>query len=317
VKDKKPLLLTLAAAGLAGAVSLHAQREADKRLSGLKARSCIADTARGPVEYSLAGSGPAVLIFHGAFGGYDQALVLASPLVETGFQVIAPSRPGYLNTPLSNGETPAAQADMFAALLDSLDISQVAVLSISGGGPAAIQFTARYPDRCRALILIGALSQPLTPPKKMAALVAGKLVLWLHREPVLWLLTAGIRLLYKALTFIRPGLATSSQNGRAQWQMFVELAQTFFPATPRRRGLRNDHRQLLALSTLPLRAVRTPTLILHSQNDLVVSFERVQQAAEIMPGASLMATEDGNHAFFITHYDQIWSAAAQFLRDHL
>jgi len=34
-------------------------------------------------------------------GGYDQAMLFGSGLAEHGFKVVAPSRPGYLRTPLS------------------------------------------------------------------------------------------------------------------------------------------------------------------------------------------------------------------------
>jgi hypothetical protein len=37
---------------------------------------------------------------HGIFGGFDQSLAAARPALGDGFQVIAPSRFGYLCTPL-------------------------------------------------------------------------------------------------------------------------------------------------------------------------------------------------------------------------
>src|SRR4051812_15710504 len=37
----------------------------------------IAETARGPIEYGIEGTGLPVLLVHGAAGGYDQGLFLA------------------------------------------------------------------------------------------------------------------------------------------------------------------------------------------------------------------------------------------------
>src|SRR5215831_14251823 len=58
--------------------------------------SLIAQTPCGPIEYAVAGRGPAVLVVHGAGGGFDQGLQLGGWLAQRGFRVIAVSRFGYL-----------------------------------------------------------------------------------------------------------------------------------------------------------------------------------------------------------------------------
>ncbi len=64
--------------------------------------SLIAETPRGPVEYARTGEGPVLVVLHGGMGGWDQGMFLAEDIDE-GFTVIAPSRGGYLRTPLSTG----------------------------------------------------------------------------------------------------------------------------------------------------------------------------------------------------------------------
>ena len=71
---------------------------------------------------------PLILVIHGAGGGFDQGLEFARPLVDAGFQVIAPSRFGYLRTPLPQDASPMAQADAHASLLDALQLEKVAVV---------------------------------------------------------------------------------------------------------------------------------------------------------------------------------------------
>jgi len=68
-------------------------------------------TARGPIEYAVQGHGIPVLAVHGAGGGYDQGLLVAGNAFGEGYQVIAPSRFGYLRTPVPPDVSPAAQAD--------------------------------------------------------------------------------------------------------------------------------------------------------------------------------------------------------------
>ncbi len=78
-------------------------------------------------------------------GGYDQSIAsaLSRPESIAGFKVIAISRPGYLRTPLQSGVTPAEQADVYAALLDELNIKTTIVYGASGGAPSALRRPAR------------------------------------------------------------------------------------------------------------------------------------------------------------------------------
>jgi pimeloyl-ACP methyl ester carboxylesterase len=115
-------------------------------------------TESGPVEYAEFGAGPAVLALHGALGGHDQGLILARAGGVPGFRYIAVSRPGYLGTPMSSGPLPESEADLLASLLDALRVQDAVVLAVSGGGPGAIHFALRHPERCRGLVLVSAAS---------------------------------------------------------------------------------------------------------------------------------------------------------------
>ncbi len=73
------------------------------KLAALDSASEIAETDKGKIEYSMRGEGPTVLGFPWNARGYDQAMLLGSLFAEDEFSVVAPSRPGYLRTPLANG----------------------------------------------------------------------------------------------------------------------------------------------------------------------------------------------------------------------
>ena len=90
------------------------------------------------------------MCLHGTPGIHDGVVGLFDRWLDHGFGVIAPTRPGYGRTPLV--QTYADQADVFAALLDSLGVDKVVAYGMSGGGPAAIQFAARHPNRTHALL---------------------------------------------------------------------------------------------------------------------------------------------------------------------
>ena len=96
------------------------------KLRYLRVNSSVAQTCRGPVEFARQGAGPVVLVLHGGLGGWDQALSLGQDMgADACFTVLAPSRVGYLRTPLSTGATPEEGADAMAALLDKLAVGEV------------------------------------------------------------------------------------------------------------------------------------------------------------------------------------------------
>jgi hypothetical protein len=116
---------------------LHRAREAASRGSDVIA------TAAGPIEYATAGDGIPLLSIHGAGGGGDLGLANAAELVGDGFRVIAPSRFGYLRTPVPADTSPAAQADAHAALLSALGIPAAIVLGVSAGARSAVELALR------------------------------------------------------------------------------------------------------------------------------------------------------------------------------
>ena len=137
--------------GVWGSFYLWKQSLAEKLVD----ESVVVMTDAGKVEYALQGQGPMVAVLHGTPGGYDQVFA-SSGSVPDEMSLLAISRPGYLRTPIESGRTPQAQADLLAALLDNLNEKKITVVGVSGGGPAALQFALRHPDRTQALILLSA-----------------------------------------------------------------------------------------------------------------------------------------------------------------
>ena len=143
-----------------------------------KSAPLIVSTHRGPIEYAEQGEGSAALALHGAMGGYDQGMILGQTIGEPGYRHLAVSRPGYLGTPLTAGRTPEEQADLCTALLDALDIDRAAVMAVSGGGPCALQFALRYPNRCWALVLVSTCSGKIESRVPLAFHVVKFLARW-------------------------------------------------------------------------------------------------------------------------------------------
>lgn len=86
-------------------------------------------------------------------------------LVDQGFGVVCPSRPGYGRSSIENGRTFADAADTLVALMDTLNIENFAVYAISGGGPTGYQLAHKYPNRVKCLLtevaITGAFKHPM------------------------------------------------------------------------------------------------------------------------------------------------------------
>src|SRR5688572_28605556 len=67
------------------------------------------DTPFGRVEYARSGQGPPVLVVHGVLGGCDFGVGVGRVNVPAGYQIISPSRFGFLGSPLPADPSPAAQ----------------------------------------------------------------------------------------------------------------------------------------------------------------------------------------------------------------
>ena len=92
------------------------------------------ETSRGLLEYADVGQGLPILYFHATGAGNDAAIIMERSLLDDGFRLIVPNRPGYYGTPLLSGRSSNDCADLTAELLDQLHIERVVVIGTSGGG---------------------------------------------------------------------------------------------------------------------------------------------------------------------------------------
>lgn len=265
------------------------------------------DTALGPVQIDLtAGTGPVVLASHAGIGGVDQAALMLDWPATGGYRRLLVSRPGYPGTPLAGRETFRQQADLFAAVLDTLDLPRVAVVTLSSGGPPGYLFAARHPDRVAALVAISSVSGHYEPPhtagpvaQRLFASRAGEFLtrtLARHapRQLVTQLLRAESHLTPEQIREQADHVLRSPQV-LAWLRSFVG---TLHPYRPRRAGTDNDTVQLARIAELPLAAIRCPTMVVHGTHDADVPFDHGKRAHEQITGAEHRWIEPGSHLGF-------------------
>lgn len=269
----------------------------------------IIQTSSGPIEYATVGEGYPVLVVHGAGGGYDQGLLL-SQFVGDEFRLIAPSRFGYVNTPVPADASPAAQADAYADLLDALKIQRVAVVGISAGGPSALQLAVRHPDRASALVMLSAVSHTDPPMSLMQKIVWNVMF---RSDFAYWLIATGFESNLMSIFGVPPEVVAELSPAEKDW--IPQFLQSMHPISLRQTGIFNDIRNG---STLDYRFERitAPTLVIHAVDDSLVEFSHGQYTAQNVPGARLIQLESGGHILMGQH-EKVTSEVQEFLRRHI
>jgi pimeloyl-ACP methyl ester carboxylesterase len=276
--------------------------------------SRIAATACGPIEYAEMGEGPAVLLVHGAGGGFDQGIEFGGELARQGYRVIAMSRFGYLRTPLPSDAMPPAQADAHACLLDALGIQRAAIAGVSAGAPSSLQFAIRHPERTSALFLLVPLAYrptPATPDDSRHSGLLGRFMLEraVSSDFLYWLamrLAPGL----VARTILGTPPEALAEASREEQQRARLVMEHILPLKLRQAGLLNEARVVQTLAPYPLEKIAAPTLVVSVADDLYGTFESARYTASQIPGARFIGYERGGHVLLGRHRAALDEVAA-------
>ncbi len=277
-------------------------------------KSLIVHTSKGPIEYILTGSGPVVLNIHGTSSDCfsDSGLM---PLIEGGFSLLTPSRPGYGRTPLAVGRTAAEAADAIMGLLDALRKEACFVVAVSGGGPTGVALAARFPARVQRLVLLEAGTQPENRPQEPA--YKDQVAFYGPMHPVIWGML-GLMSRLSPRSTARQCLAIFSTHDpddalRRLSDADIRQLGRFFQGHSSRQGALNDLTHTVGEDTLL--AVRQPTLVIHSREDRTVPFSHAEWTLKHIPQAELCESGFTGHSYWIgPDYSQLCHRIVEFLK---
>jgi pimeloyl-ACP methyl ester carboxylesterase len=260
---------------------------ADLELRGVRARAFqFVDGSRDPAR---------AIVCLAGMGANGRSFARLAPLARD--WLILP-----INTPV---ETPGASdpleftAEVVEEYLDSEGLERPVLLGSSFGGAAAAMVALRRPERLRALVLVSpALSRrqiPLAFPQFIDLLEAP--------EPI-------ARLMAPLAVNIMGGFALDRESR----DEIVRQSRHFQGDELKRR--------LLAIKThdlLPaLRALETPTLIVHGSRDWLVPWRRGRWTARAIPGSQFHLIRGAGHLPYLSHPHEFNQVLSDFLRlvDH-
>lgn len=291
---RRGMLVGGLAAAVVGGVAWRFRMDLDRAQAGAREGSRLLSLSGQLIEYADRGGGPALLSIHGAGGGFDQGLANASELVGDGYRIVAPSRFGYLRTPVPTDASPAAQAEALAALLEALAIPKAIVLGVSAGARSAVELALRRPERVAALILIVPGLYAPESPVSIEPSRGSRFAFWVVNAGGDFAWWAAMKMAPSTLIRflgVRPELVAAASP--AERRRVLDIVRSVEPLSRRYRGINVDSTP--DLHELPLERISAPTLIVSARDDLFNTLPAARYAADRIPGARLAVFDTGGH----------------------
>ena len=235
------------------------------------------DLAHGAVAYTDEGpaDAPALIAVHGIPGSVRDFRYLAPQLVPV-LRVVRVDLPGFGGSaPVADAITTLrGRARVVLALADALRIDRFAILGHSMGGGTALVLAADHGRRVRRLVLLASLGLRLhrglgAPPRAFAWFARGLETPGMRRLLLPW-----VRRGYRRRRF--PGVDGKSADD------FARLLHALSAV---------DFELMRAAVRRPL----PPALIAYARDDHMIETEIADELAAAIPGARVLAFDDGGH----------------------
>lgn len=205
-----------------------------------------------------------------------------------------------MSDPVAEVATLEQRMDDVRAVMDAVGSEQAVLMGVSEGGPMCALFAATYPQRARALVLIGAMARSTWAPDYPWASTRDGLIEAAAEFTVpAWGTGENVEV-------FAPSLADDA--AAQQWWGRLErmsaspsmMEKIFF------MFLDTDVRDVLPL-------VQTPTLVLHRTGDRVVNIGAARWLAEHIAGARLVELPGNDHVIWAGDTEAVIGEIEEFL----
>jgi RNA polymerase sigma factor (sigma-70 family) len=189
-----------------------------------------------------------------------------------------------------------------SAVVDAAGVERFALLGLSGGGPTAIEYTARNPERVSRLVLYGTWSRGRYLRGEGEA-EQSRLLIELIR--VGWGGTVpAFRQVFSSIYI--------PSAGEEQKRWYDELQQASSTGEMAARLWQSRSRADISETA---RRVTQPALVLHARHDRAVPYEEGRRLAALLPDARFMTLETDNH--ILQEGEPAWEAFLSAVRAFL
>ena len=270
----------------------------------------LVDLPFGPCRVRTTGEGPPVLLVHGIIvnGSIWDAIV---PGLAVDHQVIQPDLPlGAHEHHARRRElvTPEGVADALAALLDTLGHEQAVVIGNDSGGAVSQLFTARHPDRVRALVLTSCDAFDHFPPTLLKPV-----------KPLLAIpgMVDLLGLLYRSRrvrrSFLGAGLVVNEVDDDMVAPYFDRIARDREARRDMATFIRGCRPALTHAAAEQLAGFPRPVLLAWSEGDVLFPEADAERLAATFPDAQLTWITDSRTFSMVDQPQQLLAAVVPFL----
>jgi pimeloyl-ACP methyl ester carboxylesterase len=253
-------------------------------------------------SYLEAGSGEPVLMLHGSGPGVS---ALANwqhniPTLAQRFHVLAPDIVGFGTTdrPEEIVYSLRTWTDHIWAFMDARGIAKARIIGNSLGGRIALQMATDQPDRIAKMVLMGAPGVGMTPSEGLAALRAYEPSHDAMRELLRNYFAVDPAMITDDLVKIRYEASIADGAYEAYRAMFFD---------PRHAGTE------LGITEAEVRAIATPTLLIHGREDRVVPLQVSVTMLGLLPNADLHVFSACGHWTQIERADEFSAVVSDYL----
>jgi len=189
---------------------------------------------------------------------------------------------GLSDRELATSPTPETYVDDLAAVVDAAGLERFALLGLSGGGPTAIEYTARNPERVSRLVLYGSYVRGRyrrgeEESERSRLLIELMRVGWGGTVPA-------FRHLFTSIYIPSAGeeqkrwyddMQQASSSGEVAALLWRSRTETDISDTARR--------------------ITQPALVLHARHDRAVPYAEGRLLASLLPNARFVSLDTDNH----------------------
>jgi pimeloyl-ACP methyl ester carboxylesterase len=262
------------------------------------------------LHYAISGAGEPILLIPGL--GLDHNYYrFGIPLLSRHLQVLAVDPRGIgRSTKSPPPYTVEAWADDFAVMIDKLAFGPIHVLGSSLGGSMALALAQRHPRKLKSLIVVGGFSE-LDRATELNFRLRLRLIekLGMSDEVAdymgLWTLTRKFINSDAGFATMRANQANIRANSAQSYSAFVEALLKWGRCQP-------EQEREPKFTTL-LDTIKTPTLVVTSDNDHLIPKELSDLIAARLAGAKLVVMPGAGHIPFMEQPEEVVRIVLQFL----
>ena len=262
------------------------------------------------LHYATSGAGEPILLIPGL--GLDHNYYrFGIPLLSRHLQVLAVDPRGIgRSTKSPPPYTVEAWADDFAVMIDKLGFGPIHVLGSSLGGSMALALAQRHPGKLKSLIVVGGFSQ-LDLATELNFRLRLRLIekLGMSDEVAdymgLWTLTRKFINSDAGFATMRANQANIRANSAQSYSAFVEALLKWGRCQP---GQEREPK-----FTALLDSIKTPTLVVTSDNDHLIPKELSDLIAARIAAAKLVVMPGAGHIPFMEQPEEVVRIVLEFL----